>query len=321
MEEFPLSFTRLVILGVGTTKTCKATEAARFICPSTKCIQPVIFHRFSTFRIKLNWGLQEQQYKKYSYFSDSFNLKSYGFSWTTSLLCSSCTRSFCIQTIWSWIFKQQYWGGKKTRKEKLPESPFPEHNSEKAFPAKDSSCETFQQVSLIWIHHGRFQSHTLKSKELKQVSSTVGEAHKCSLQPAVAQHLQQNPASLRAQTGTERRAWITAGTRQSVRVLLWGCTCLPLTLLLRCQQACKEEPSPAGNLEKPSQHDTLPSILAVHQSEHLNPLLFPSLPLTAKETLKIFWICPSFPFQLKASLENYHILNIDTIWTYGFVPP
>lgn len=84
--------------------------------------------------------------------------------------------------------------------EKLPESPFPEHNSEKAFPAKDSSRETFQQVSLIWIHRGRFQSHTLKSKELKQVSSTVGEEHRSSLQPAVAQHPQQNPASLRAQS-------------------------------------------------------------------------------------------------------------------------
>lgn len=76
----------LVVLGMGNKKNCKAIEAARFICPSTKCIQPLIFCRFITFRIKLNWSLQEQQHKKkYSYFLDPFNLKNYGFSWATSI--------------------------------------------------------------------------------------------------------------------------------------------------------------------------------------------------------------------------------------------
>lgn len=76
----------LVVLGMGNIKNCKAIEAARFICPSTKCIQPLIFCRFITFRINLNWSLQEQQHKKkYSYFLDPFNLKNYGFSWATSI--------------------------------------------------------------------------------------------------------------------------------------------------------------------------------------------------------------------------------------------
>lgn len=71
--------------------TARRVKTARFTCVFYKTYSNFLFSTaFFTFRVKLNWSLQAQLYKKkYVYIFDPFTLKSYGFSWSTSIhLCS-----------------------------------------------------------------------------------------------------------------------------------------------------------------------------------------------------------------------------------------